>query len=350
MDKSIIHLKTMTKKLGRIRDVARETGLSTATVSRVMNGATNVSQATRERVLNASLRLNYLPNPAARALSTSRSKTIAAIVPTIEYSIFAKYLTSIEQVLADRDYSLVIALSSFDETEELVAARKLLGMGAEAFILSGTEHSEVLVDLLDRRSVPYAYTSVWDSACAVPTIGYDNAALAKAAISFLYRNGHRRISVIHGPLHNNDRTRARKDGALAARRRDLQLDFLESELSVGGGKQAMKSVLDSQNDSTAVLCFSDVLALGSYFAIQERNLKIPDDISVMGFDNMDWSADVTPALTTIDLPAGEMGKCVAQQLMDHLEGTHLLAPQLLDGQIIKRSSVRKLHRRKSAAN
>lgn len=330
----------MTKKLGKIRDVARETGLSTATVSRVMNGATNVSQETRDRVLNASRRLNYLPNPAARALSTNRSKTIAAIVPTIEYSIFAKYLTAIEQTLAERGYSLVIALSNFDETEELDAARKLLGMGAEAFILSGTVHSEMLVELFDRRSIPYTYTSVWDPDCSVPTIGYDNAALATAAVKFLYAKGHRNISVIHGPLHNSDRTRARKAGAEAAKRRSLKLTFQETDLSVGGGKEAMAALIEANPKCTAVLCFSDVQALGSYFALQERGMTIPDDVSVMGFDNMDWAAHVAPALTTINLPTIEMGECVAQQLMDHLEGTRLVQAQQLFGEIIERSSVK----------
>ena len=94
----------MEKRHGKIRDVARETGLSIATVSRVMNGATNVKEETRARVLDDSSRLNYLPTPAARALSTSRSKTIAAIVPTLEYSILAQYLTAIEQTLTVRGY------------------------------------------------------------------------------------------------------------------------------------------------------------------------------------------------------------------------------------------------------
>lgn len=336
----------MAKRLGSIRDVARETGLSTATVSRVMNGAANVSLETRERVLTASRRLNYLPNPAARALSTNRSKTIAAIVPTLEYSIFAKYLTAIEQTLAKRDYSLVIALSNFSEAEELSAARKLLGMGAEAFILSGTDHSDALVELFQDRSIPYTYTSVWDPNCNVPTIGYDNSALALSAVNFLYQKGHRRIAVIHGPLHNSDRTRARKAGVVAAKRKNLTFGFSETELSVGGGKEAMTAILCASNACTAVLCFSDVLALGSYFALQERGIRVPDDISVMGFDNLDWTTHVAPALTTVNLPVTEMGECVALQLIDHLESGRPITAELVTGHIVERSSVGRVVRGK----
>ena len=333
----------MDKRHGKIRDVARETGLSIATVSRVMNGATNVKEETRARVLDASSRLNYLPNPAARALSTSRSKTIAAIVPTLEYSIFAQYLTAIEQTLAVRGYSLVIALSNFDQTEELDAARKLLGMGAEAFILSGTEHDGSLIDLFDRRSIPHVYTSVWNPSSIVPTIGYDNAALASDAVDFLYAKGHRHIAVIHGPLFNSDRTRARKSGSLNAKHQNLELLFHETELNVAGGKSAMKAVLDAQQHCTAVLCFSDVLALGSYFAAQERGLRIPDDLSVMGFDNLDWTAHISPALTTVNLPVTTMGERVAMQLMDHLETHQAISGELIAGHIVERASVRPIN-------
>lgn len=331
----------MTKKPGKIRDVAREAGLSIATVSRAMNGSQSVSAKTRERVLMASQRLNYLPNPAARALSTNRSKTIAAIIPTLEHSIFAKYLTAIEKTLAGRGYSLVIALSNANEQEELDAARLLLGMGAEAFILSGTEHSAALVDLFDRHSIPHAYTSVWVPESPIPTIGYDNSALASAAIDYLYGKGHRRVAVLHGPLAQNDRTRARKAGALAAKRRRLKLVFHEADLSVGGGKRAMASVLARKEDCSAVLCFSDVLALGSYFALHEAGLRIPDDVSVMGFDNLDWTEHVAPPLTTINLPVDEMGESVARQLIDHLEDNTPIEPEFHAGRIIERASVRR---------
>ena len=195
----------MAKKVGKIRDVARETGLSTATISRVMNGATNVSDKTREIVLAASRKLDYLPNPAARTLSTRKSKTIAAIIPTIENSVFAKYVSAIEQALSEEGYSLVFAISNADPEQESKAVGKLLGLGAEAFILSGADHPDDMIEVFERRDVPYVFTSVWQPDAEVPTIGYDNFALASRAVGFLESNGHNDIAVIHGPIAASDR-------------------------------------------------------------------------------------------------------------------------------------------------
>ncbi|MCB1807179.1 MAG: LacI family DNA-binding transcriptional regulator [Candidatus Competibacteraceae bacterium] len=333
----------MQKKVGRIRDVARETGLSIATVSRVMNGATNVKPATREKVLNACDKLNYVPNPAARTLSTKRSRTIAAIIPTIEHSVFAKYITAIEQTLGERDYSLVLAISNANREAEVKAARQLLGMGAEAFILSGSDHHQVLLEMFGRRSVPYVFTSIWEPHNAGPTIGYDNYALATRAVEFLAAHGHERIAVFHGPLDESDRTRARRDGAMAATKGRLRLDFFETRLSVEGGKDAVRLMLAAGLQYSAVLCFSDVIALGTYFSLFERGIRVPADMSVMGFDNLDWSEHVVPPLTTIDLPAEKMGVEVATQLIENLETAKPIVPTLLAAEIIKRRSVRAIN-------
>ena len=205
------------------------------------------------------------------------------------------------------------------EEAELVAARKLLGMGAEAFILSGARHRQALIDMFQRRQVPHVYTSIWDPDSACPTIGYDNSQLASDAVRYLASFGHTKISVVHGPQIESDRTVARREGALYAGSKPVELEFFETELSVNGGKQAVREVLSRPERCTALLCFSDVLAIGAYFALFEAGLTIPDDMSVMGFDNLDWAKDVVPPLTTIDLPAAEMGREVAEQLMRELE-------------------------------
>ena len=330
------------RKVGRIRDVAKEAGLSIATVSRVVNGTTNVSPETRARVLNACKKLDYVPNPAARALSTNKSHTIAAIIPTIEHSVFAKYIAAIEHTLDEHSYSLVMAISNADEVEELKAARKLLGMGAEAFILTGAVHSDELHEMFDRRNVPYVLSSIWDPDSRNVTIGYDNYALAARAVEYLVSYGHKNIAVLHGPLSESDRTVARRSGAADACVTDVNLHFIETELNVSGGKQGVGRLLESGKRYTAILCFSDVLALGTYFALSEAGLRVPDDISVMGFDNLDWSEHTCPPLTTINLPAKRMGYEVAAQLIDHLENSKPIQSTLLPGEIIERDSVHKI--------
>lgn len=330
----------MTKAYGSIRDVAKATGLSIATISRVMNGNKSVSPKTRERVLTACEELDYLPNPAARALSTSKSKTIAAIIPTIGHSVFAKYVAAIENCLSEHGYSLVLAISNSDPDEELVATRKLLGMGAQAFILTGAVHNKMLLDLLTRRDVPHVFTSIWDPQNSQPTIGYDNRGLATEAVNFLADKGHRYISVIHGSTDESDRMLARVMGAKDAVRQNLRLTFHETELSVAGGKAAVRASLNQHAENTAILCFSDVLALGAYFCLQDEGKKVAEDVSVMGFDNLDWSSDITPPLTTINLPAAAMGREVATQIIRFLEKGDGLNHHFLSAEIVERGSVK----------
>ncbi len=329
----------MTKTVGSIRDVARESGLSIATVSRVMNGGTNVSADTRRRVLDACERVDYVPNSAARTLSTRRSRTIAAIIPTIEHSVFAKYIAAIEAALGAEDYALVLAISNNDPVEERAAARKLLGMGADAFILSGADHDPDLIDLFARRQVPFVFTSIWDPTLDHATIGYDNFALAATAVRYLADHDHRRIAVVHGPLSENDRMVARKAGAASAARGQVSLAFHEAEVGVAGGRSVTEAILADPDPATAILCFSDVLALGVYFGLAAAGKSVPKDMSVMGFDNLDWSSETEPALTTLDLPAARMGTEVAHQIVAHLKHGHPLTERLLDSKIVERASV-----------
>ena len=216
-------------------------------------------------------------------------------------------------------------------------------MGAEAFILSGAAHSQVLLDMFQRRQVPIVFTSIWNPDLAFPTIGYDNSKLAANAIRYLAMLVHRRISVLHGPLANSDRILARRQGAETQGSPLVKLDFHETELSVAGGRKAVSKVLQGKFAPTAILCLSDVLALGVYFGLSEGGLVVPDDMSVMGFDNLDWAKETHPPLTTINLPAAEMGRAVAKQIMNHLETGAPNHQKHLDAEIVSRSSVKDIN-------
>ena len=246
--------------------------------------------------------------------------------------------------MASRGFSLVLAVAKGEDEEE-AATKKLLGMGAEAFILSGARHNTLMIELLRRLGVPFAFTSVWDSDNASPTIGYDNAAIAYDAIRYLADKGHRYISVLHGPLDESDRTVLRLDGAKRAVGKNLHLSTFEAEISVAAGKGATRDILRDHGQTTAILCFSDVLALGAFSALTVAKKQVPSDISVMGFDNLSWSKDIEPPLTTFDLPAEEMGAAAGTQIADHLEFGNQIHHQLLDCNLIERGSVRDLSAR-----
>ncbi|WP_420347835.1 LacI family DNA-binding transcriptional regulator [Pelagibius sp.] len=318
--------------------MAKAAGLSVATVSRVLNGSASVRAETRDQVIATMRALGYAPNPAARALATQRTRTIAAVIPTLSHSIFARFLNAVETALADCGYALVIATTNDDPDQELRRVEEVLDMGAEGLILSGATHVPELLDLLDHRQIPTVCTSIFEPRYQLATIGYDNAALGRLALRYLADLGHRRIAVIHGPLENNDRTVRRVKGVKRAARKDLTLTFKETGLDTEGGAAAARAVLAERIRPTAFLCLSDVLALGTLFETQRHGLSVPGDLSVMGFDDLDWAAVCQPPLTTLRLPTARMGWRTAEALVTHLDKGAALPDVRLEATIVERAS------------
>jgi len=150
--------------------------------------------------------------------------------------------------------------------------------------------------------------------------------------------GHRQISVLQGHQSESDRLVARRRGAESVDLPGLDIQYFETETSVAGGKEATARDL-AQGNTSALLCFSDVIALGAYFALTEAGLQVPRDMSVMGFDNLDWARDADPPLTTIGLPAAEMGVEVGNQIVRRLEHQIPISSKLLEARIVERASV-----------
>lgn len=332
--------RTSNGKRPGVRGLARTTGLSVATISRVLNNSAQVNRETRERVLTAMRQAGYTPDPAARALATRRTRTIGAVVPTLAHSIFARFLDAVEQELAARSYALVIATTEGEPEVEERRARELINMGAEGIILSGADHDEVLLDLLDTRGIPAACTSVSATENGLPAIGYDNAAIGEKAVAYLAARGHRRVLVIHGPRSNNDRTRLRIQGVEAgAAKAGIGIDLIETTLDVAGGVASANALTARGAWPSAILCLSDVQALGMLFEANRRQIAIPGQLSLMGFDDLDWAAYSAPPLTTIRLPTARMGHRVAAALVDYLDDAAPIETVALDAAIVERGSV-----------
>ena len=206
---------------GRItlRDVAREAGVSPSTASRALNGSRLVSPETRAGVLRVVARLEFAPDPLARALNAGGTNTVGAVIPTINHAIFAAFLEALEAGLDSNGYCLVIATTGTDPRVELERARSLLEMGARALIVSGLDHESELISMAKRFGAPVVATSIYEASTSLPTIGYDNAELARQAMRHLLELGHTDVALVHGPTAQNDRTRLRISGAEARRGR-----------------------------------------------------------------------------------------------------------------------------------
>ncbi len=325
-----------------IRQIARQAGVSTATVSRVLNGSARVSDDTRARVLKAVTQHNYRPNAAAKALATRRTRTVAAVIPTLEHSIFAKFMNVLEDELAAAGYSLVIATHRFDYRSELKRCSDVLHLGAEAVIVSGADHDPELPTLLATANVPFVYTSVYAPDSAVPTFGYNNSRLASDAVAHLAALGHQDIAVLHGPTAANDRMRHRLIGVRDAAQRNpaITLTEIESPIGAAGGAEQLAAWVESGRLPDACLCLADVYALGILHEAQRRAIRIPDELSVMGFENLDWTANSAPRLTCLSLPTVEMGQATARGIIAHLDDGQPLADADFAATIVERESTR----------
>ncbi len=306
------------KKRYNLRDVAYHAGVSVATVSRVLNAPDRVAKDTRERVNSAITELRFVPSAAARAINSGRTKMVAALLPTLDNSIYARLVDGLEYTLSDFGLSLIVAQTCEKPEAELRRARSLLDIGAEGFVVAGVSQNQEFMDLIEHVQVPTVAISYFDPDNQMPTIGYDNRAAAELATRHLMDLGHREIAVIHGPLRYNDRTQTRRQ-ALDAVAQQASFAFFETEMSVGGGCEAVRRCLNECPSATAILCFSDVLAGGVLSELQRLGKSVPQDFSVMGMEDLPSSSFTNPPLTSVRLRVTEMGERAAEALAGWVE-------------------------------
>lgn len=306
----------------KLKDVAEVAGVSQATVSRALSRPDLVQAETLGRVKQAAARLGYLPGGAARALVSGRTMTVGAVVPTLDHAIFAQAIQALQAVLLADGYQLLLASHEYSALTEAAAVRSMLTRGVDALVLVGADHLGETWDLLTSASVPVLIT--WSKDERFPCIWFDNERAGELAAEHLLDLGHRRFGMISGRLRWNDRARARVAGVRAAlERAGFELPdwcILEEPFTLAGGRAGMAGLLAAAEPPTAVVCGNDLLAVGAVFEIQARGLSAPDDVSVVGIDNLEIAAHLAPALTTVHLPTAQLGDQAGRMLMAILRG------------------------------
>ncbi len=305
-------------------DVARRAGVSIATVSRVLNGVGQVRTETRSRVEQAARDLDYAPNSFARSLALQKSRTIGVIVPSLRGSIFAAGVEAMQRRADEAGYSILLACSDYSLDRELALARSLTARGVDGLVLVGTDHRPELAQMLTRREVPYVCQGAICHDGAHPSVGFDNRRVMIAVTRYLLDLGHRRFAVIAGISLANDRVRDRIDGIRSAlSEAGLSLDrrlLIEARYDLGEARAAMRAVLQHADRPTAVVAINDVLAHGAILECQDQGLSVPDDISVTGFDDLDFAAHVHPGITTMRVPTDLMGARAVTELLARIDG------------------------------
>ncbi|MBZ9556753.1 MULTISPECIES: LacI family DNA-binding transcriptional regulator [unclassified Modicisalibacter] len=325
-----------------LEDVAREAGVSTASVSRVLNGAPHVSDRLRHKVEAAVDRLGYVPHGTARALASRRIGAIGALVPTLDNPVFSAMIDSLERRLKQYDYRLLIATYRYSLAEEVESLRTLIQQGIDGAVVIGHDHLPAALQLFQQHELPYF--SCWHSQEDPdwPSIGFDNAAPARRLAEHLIELGHRRIAVITAPVEGNDRARARLQGfrqAIETAGLTLPDDHVVTvDYGIEEGASAFAELMRLTPRPTAILCGNDVLAFGTVFAAQRAGIAIPGQLSVTGFDDLTQSRFMQPALTTVTTPADEVGRRVADALVARILGQTTRHRQVLEARVVLRDS------------
>ena len=302
-----------------LADVARQAAVSTATVSRCLNSPDQVVAETRERVMQAVHALGYAPNFSARALAAKRTNIIGAVIPTMDNAIFARGIQAFQEELGNHGQTLLIASSSYREDLEEEQIRTLAARGADAVLLIGYHRRAEIYEFLARRKLPALISWAYHDGAPQMSIGFDNAGAMAELARMVIAKGHRRIGFISAPIAANDRARDRVNGVRRAMQEaglpEDHLHVIETPYGFENGSTALRKLMMAEDAPSVVMCGNDVLAIGALRAAKEMGLRVPQDVSITGFDDIELAVLAEPALTTVHVPHREMGRRAAEMLV-----------------------------------
>ena len=334
-----------------IKEVAQMAGVSIATVSRCMNSPEKVSEKTRLKVQDAILKTGYTPNTLAQSFRRGRTNIVMVVLPSIGDPFFTLVMEGIRNAADAKGYSIIINETQFntmtaDEIAAMVVSRQTDGI---ILLASMSPFGTEVLSAKSHRALPIVIgcETIAPELAIYPSVHIDNVAAAKEATGYLISQGHERIGLICGSA-TSLLTKDREFGYRAAMH-GAQLDIEEGwvvngDLTIDGAIRATRSLLNHRHRPTAVFCTTDEMAIGCLHAIKSAGLRVPADISIMGFDDTRYAAVMDPPLTTISQPALEIGERVMYRLCREIEqgrqaGNSDGKPELVPHRLIIRESI-----------
>ena len=305
-----------------ISDVARQAGVSTATVSRVMSGAVAARPQTRARVLAAVETLGYRPSAVARSLKLRTTRTLGLLVTDIQNPYYPDIVRAVEDAALERNLAVLLCNGADDPAREETYLDLLVDRRVDGIIIASSGLQERHGAWLARRSVPVVLVNWAAPDLALPAILGDNRAGGRLATEHLLSLGHRRIGHLSAPARNAaaaERLAGVVEALTTAGLDSYALTVVEGDGRVGGGQLAAAELLDRDPGVTAIVCYNDLTAIGAVRAIRARGGRVPEDVSVVGYDDIALSALVDPPLTTIAQRMPEMGRWAVERLGELIE-------------------------------
>ena len=310
----------------RLVDVAREAGVHAGTASRALNPAARdtVSRQTVRRVERAARKLGYTPNTVARGLRTSRSFVVALVVPDITNPLFPYIIRGAEQVLAESGYTLVLTDTNNNPNTERSQVAAMRARGVDGFIVATARWLDPVLDDLAEAAVPTVLVNRHNEHGPFPYIGTDDRHGIEMCVHHLSELGHRAILHLAGPADTStgrDRTsafrQAMRGNELSASRAIVQCRSFTEQ----AGADAVNAALARGTSFTAIVAGNDLLAIGAMEALAARGIDCPRDVSITGYNDVDFMRRLTPAFTTVRVPLHNMGMLAARTLLDWIRGT-----------------------------
>ncbi|UVI27870.1 catabolite control protein A [Paenibacillus spongiae] len=327
-----------------IYDVAREAGVSMATVSRVVNNNPNVKPQTRKKVFEAIERLGYRPNAVARGLASKKTTTVGVVIPDISNAIFAEVARGIEDIANMYHYNIILCNADKKKDKEIRVINTLLEKQVDGLLFMGGTVTEEHAQAFKTANVPIVLCATTDENGAIPSVDIDHEAAAFDAVQLLIKQGHTSIGMISGTLQDPANGYARFQGY----KRALQsagIPYDEELVRIGNyryesGVDAMKYFLELPKRPTAVFSATDEMAIGAIHCIQDYGLKVPEDISVISVDNSRMASMVRPQLTAVAQPMYDIG-AVSMRLLTKLMKKETVehAKVVLPHEVVTRQSV-----------
>lgn len=336
----------MKKRKASVKDVASAAGVSVATVSRAFNMPDKVRDAVRIKIMATAEQLGYSPNAAAQAFRRQKSFTIGAVIPSLNYSIFAKLVESFQETLSAAGYNVLVLTTGFDNQKIHEPVKKLIDRGIDALMVVGQVFDSELRDYILFKQIPCVTTYSYTDDPDIPSIGFDNYDSARKVVEFLIKMGHTKLVMFAGPSQGNDRQQGRirafndtiaaMDGSVEGR--VVEKGYFDAARQ---GAETMHFIRTQFPEATAVICNSDVFAFAIIAECHKLGIQVPDQLSVTGFDDDSYTSIFTPALTTLAVPAADLGKHAAKELLSALSAKRAITSSRFETHLIVRDSTNK---------
>ncbi|MEO1286446.1 MAG: LacI family DNA-binding transcriptional regulator [Chloroflexota bacterium] len=316
-----------------LQDIATRVGVSPSTVSRALNGQGRMKEDTRKYIKSIAEEMGYVPNFLAQSLHDTKTRMIGIVITSVADPFTSQLIEGIEQVADSADYTLFLGASKFDIEKEIDIILKFYQRRVDGIIVQ-TSHLQTIADpRIETIDVPIVFINN-ESISNAHNVTIDSRAEAKKAVDYLFSIGHRKIGFVNPPTkrHSNERRLLGYQDAHEAQGQVVNPAYIFRMPMLSDyetGREALNQILDT--DVTAVFCYDDMIALGLMNACRERGIHVPDDLSVMGFDDIAQASQFYPTLTTIHQPALELGRSAMTLIQDEPDEfvNHLLECELI---------------------